>query len=116
MKKSFSIVAFIVALIFAGCMNNLAEARDPGIYVGTFKDGYNAYVMLSLTAGYRNDFKTAVLASKGNDSFCISYEFWYSDGWYFSNSQGFRKKVGNQTPIAKNILNCVLNNMNLPQR
>ena len=110
MKKFCGIFFLLMALVFAGSQNNVGECRDSGIYVGTFRDGYDAYLVMSASAARieGNRFGCTVMAVKGNDSILIRYDFWRADGWYFSNSQGFRKKVTSQTPVAQRILDLYI--------
>ena len=91
MQKLFSILLLALTLIFLGGQFNQAEARD--YYVGTWRSGYDAYLMTETITTGRSEFKCTVKAVKGRDIMYIDYHFWIGRGWIFSNSDGITSSV-----------------------
>ena len=113
MRKIFATMVLAVALIFVAGQTNQAEAYDR--YVGTWRSGYDAYLMTeTLRVNYSN-FDCTVKAVRGSSVMYIDYHFYGMDGdrsafWYFSNSDGVNNSVDNGTSIEKNILSFVRQN------
>lgn len=108
MKKILCTLMIFCVIIFS--VNSKVFAYD--VYIGTFRDGNNAYLMTETVRGRRNDFYFTVRSIKGRNQFFIDYNIWqnnYGD-WYFSNSQGFNKMITYQTPIARDLRDYILKN------
>ena len=114
MKQLFMMMLLAVTFILVGGQVNQVEAAD--YYVGTYKDGNDAYLM---TETIRHDNTVAragiwyctVKAVKGNNAFYIDYTFYAdSEGWKYQNTQGFHAKVTYRTPIAQRILDYMVPN------
>ena len=90
----------------------VAEAADH--YVGTFRDGNNAYVMTEtiqlFNSGRAGAYECDIRAVKGRNIFYIHYRFEADcNGWNYKNSQRFSGYVSqSSTPIAYNILKYIL--------
>ena len=93
MKKFCGVLILIVALLVAGGYDNRAEAHDE--YMGTWRSGYDAYLMTETMITGRGGFKCTVKAVKGRDVMYINYDFWIGRGWIFSNSDGVTNSVDN---------------------
>ena len=106
MKKFFSVMLLAIAIVFVGSQEKVSAEEE--YYVGTFKDGHAAYMVLrtwELANPKTLNFKGAVRAVKGNNSFLIWYEYWFDgQNTYYKNSQGFSGVIDQyQTPIAYEI-------------
>ena len=79
-------------------------------YIGTFKDGHQAYLLEGSVTGNKNNFSCTVKAVRGGKRFNISYHFWTDNFgvWHFSNSQGFNKIISGSTPVAKDLRDHIL--------
>ena len=112
MKKFLAAMVLAVTLVFIGSQNNQAEAYD--YYVGTWKSGYDAYLMTETIGGSRvDDFTCTVKAVNGRSVMYINYSFYwdaYAHAWRFSNSDGVNNSVNNGTSIEKNIMSFVARN------
>ena len=114
MRKFLIIMLAAVAFIFVGSQVQQAEAAD--CYVGTYKDGNDAYLMTETihhdnTVGRAGIWYCTVKVVKGNNAFYIDYTFYAdSEGWKYENSQGFHAKVTYRTPIAQRILDYMVPN------
>ena len=97
MKKVFPTLLLALTLIFVGGQFNQAEARD--YYVGTWRSGYDAYLMTETMRTGPSEFKCTVKAVKGRDTLYINYNFWMDRGWIFSNSDGVTSSV--DTAVSK---------------
>lgn len=89
---------------------NRAAAYDQ--YVGTYEDGYAAYLMTETligTDGY--NFRCTVKAAKYDDYVYIGYTFWLDGAFYAKSSQGFFGEVDKyKTPVVYNLTRFVQNN------
>ena len=107
MRKIF-LALMCFAIIIA--QNNHAAAYDQ--YVGTYEDGYAAYLMTETlvgTDGY--NFRCTVKASKYDDYVYIGYTFWLDGAFYVRSSQGFFGEVDKyKTPVVYNLTRFVQNN------
>ena len=114
MKQLFMMMLLAVTFMLVGGQVNQAEAAD--YYVGTYKDGNDAYLMTETirhdnTAGRAGIWYCTVKAVKENNAFYIDYTFYAdSEGWKYENSQGFHAKVTYRTPIAQRILDYMVPN------
>ena len=79
-------------------------------YIGTFKDGNQAYLIEQSVSGNRDNFSCTVRAVRGGKTITISYHFWEDSYgiWHFSNSQGFNKPISESTPVAKDLRDYIL--------
>ena len=93
MKKFCGVLFLTVALLVVGSYNNNVEAYDN--YMGTWRSGYDAYLMTETMKTGRGEFKCVVKAVKGKDVIYINYNFWIGKGWIFSNSDGVTNSVDN---------------------
>ena len=105
MKQLCMMMLLTITLILVGGQVNQAEAYDQ--YCSVYKDGNEAYLMTETIRGSKeSNFTCTVKAVKGRSVIYIDYKFWLVeyDGWYFSNSQGFRNQVSRQkAPVAWSI-------------
>ncbi|MBQ6976197.1 MAG: hypothetical protein IJQ16_06570 [Selenomonadaceae bacterium] len=98
LKKISVMVMLTFALIFAGAMDQPAEAAR--VYVGTYRDnGAAAYLLTESFRGNRSDFSCTVVTNYGET---VYYNFYYRNGSpYYSNSWGARAYVyGGDSPVA----------------
>lgn len=106
MKKFLFLPMLALIILLPLCQNQKVEASD--YYVGTFKDGYDAYLMTETLDRVTSEFKCTVKARKNSNMFYIYYRFWWNhEVWSYSNSQGFSGVVSRRTPVARNILKYV---------
>ena len=100
MKKFLSVLILSAILIFS--VQEKVFAYD--VYCGTFKDGYQAYLMTETIHGQYEDFSCRVKAIKNNNVIYIDYYFYMENGVQcFRNSQGFTGvfvRGGNNKPVA----------------
>ena len=102
MKKLFLTMMLAVALIVVGAQTNKAEAYD--VYVGTYTDGYDVYLLTETVNGENaRFFKCTVRAKKGNDIAYIDYNFAYGRGFHFKTSTDATWKDVYGSKIASNI-------------
>ena len=106
MKKNFAVMLLTVGIIFCSQLATIENvSAENERYVGTFKDGYDAYMVINTWEVVNPkdlSFKGAVRAVKGNNSFLIWYNCW-TDGkhFYYKNSQGFSGIVNQyKTPVV----------------
>lgn len=105
LKKIISAVLLIVLFVFSP---PTAKAAD--VYMGTYDSGLDAYLMEeTIEDGLHRSFDVQIKAI-GQDGLIVyvDYHFWIDrpDGRIvpmFSNSQGYRDKVSEATPVEKNI-------------
>ena len=107
MKKLCGIFFLLMALVLAGSQNNRAEAYDQ--YVGTWRSGYDAYLMTeTIHSGIADNaafHQCTIKAVKGRSVQYINYEFyWTHSEWRFHNSDGVDNAVRNGTAIERNTL------------
>ena len=106
-----------VSLILVGGQYNQVEAAD--YYVGTYKDGNDAYLMTetirhyaatSRDEAYSGTYDCKVKAVRGRSVTYIDYHFYVGDdGWYYRNSQGFGGYMSEGvTPIANKIFDYMV--------
>ena len=109
MRNLVTCIILGVAFIWGSIYASTVEASD--YYVGTYKDGYKAYVV---TGSVRNpdydDYRCTIKAVKGGEFFFIDYHLWgVAHGWAYENSQGFGDRISrSKTPVAYNIFVYVL--------
>ena len=109
MKKFCGVLFLTVALLLVGSYDNRAEAQD--VYMGTWRSGYDAYLMTETINAYDRGFKCTVKAVRGSSVMYIDYHFYTSNtGWHFSNSDGVGNYVRRATSIEKNIVDFVSRN------
>ena len=102
MKKLFLTMMLAVALIVVGAQTNKAEAYE--LYVGTYTDGYDVYLLTETVNGENaRFFKCTVRAKKGNDIAYIDYNFAYGRGFHFKTSTDATWKDVYGSKIASNI-------------
>ncbi|MBR1397833.1 MAG: hypothetical protein IJ563_09920 [Selenomonadaceae bacterium] len=102
MKKLFLTMMLTVALIVVGAQTNKAEAYE--LYVGTYTDGYDVYLLTETVNGENaRFFKCTVRAKKGNDIAYIDYNFAYGRGFHFKTSTDATWKDVYGSKIASNI-------------
>ena len=117
----FKIKKFVSAIILTfTLMISAAQVEASDIYVGTFKDGHDAYLVTSsichnATVGRAGNYHCKVKAIKNGKSFHIDYFFYAdSEGWHYENSQGFKGIVSpSKSPVTQKILDTVIENKNM---
>lgn len=104
MFKKFSVMILLTfALIFAGGINQQAEASP--VFVGYYQDnGDAAYLLTETIAGGSSNFSCTVRTDRGD---YIYYHFYYRNGRpYYTNSWNAAAYVyGGHSPVAQNIWN-----------
>ena len=97
-----------------------AQVEASDIYVGTFKDCHDAYLVTNSicrndTVGRAGNYHCKVKAVKNGKSFHIDYFFYAdSEGWHYENSQGFKGIVSpSKSPVTQKILDTVIENKNM---
>ena len=115
-KQLLATMILTVTLILVGGQSNQAEAAD--YYVGTYKDGNDAYLMTETIrhteaapgGAYSGTYDCRVKAVKGSSVTYIDYHFYIGDdGWYYRNSQGFGGYMSEGvTPIANRIFDYMV--------
>lgn len=106
-KKVSALLLLTLCLIFA---NAASQAEAGEVYVGTYSDGTNAYLITeSVNIQSRSPYTfTLTVRYSGN---YLYYSFYpYNGSPYYRNSEGYSAYVfGGQSPVAANIYNYVLN-------
>ena len=101
-KRFAIIMTVLVALFVAANQNNVAQAYE--LYVGTYTDGYDVYLLTETVNGENaRFFKCTVRAKKGNDIAYIDYNFAYGRGFHFKTSTDATWKDVYGSKIASNI-------------
>ena len=105
--KVLTMVLAIVS-IFIPVVNCYAYDR----YVGTYEDGYDAYLMTETLVGKDGyNFRCTVKATKYDDFVYIGYTFWLDGAFYVKSSQGFFGEVDKyKTPVVYNLTRFVQSN------
>lgn len=108
MKKFFSVMILVAALIIVGQMSKVEAAE---VYVGSYSDGTAVY-LLTHTVNIRSyrPYSFTCTVRAGYDR--LSYSFYpYNGSPYYRNSEGYEGYVnGGASPVASNIYRYVVNN------
>lgn len=96
------------AIMFVAVPANSAEASD--YYVGTYSDGYNAYLVTESVLIRRQPFSFTCTVKYGPNR--LKYYFYQAEnGSYYENSEGYHDYVfAGNSPVAENIYRFVWNN------
>ena len=106
-KKILSVMMFLSAVFLLCGQDNKAEAYEK--YVGTFNDGYSAYVLTETISSSAGSCSCTVKATNGRNSTYIDYQFyWNHSYWSYQSSEGYGGEVTSSTPVTKNILHCIM--------
>ena len=109
-KRIFIALTVVAALTFAGGGNEVPHAEAAHVYVGTYSDGTNAYLVTEsvYVRSHRPYTFTCTVVYSGVS---LHYSFYPVNGSpYYHNSEGYEGYVfGGQSPVASNIYTYVVN-------
>lgn len=107
-KLSFLLV---FAALLMGGLSQESTAEATAIYVGTYSDGSDAYLLTDTVYIQSRHPYTFRCTIRYYDNY-LDYSFFPSNGSpYYRNSEGYEGYVfGGQSPVAASIYNYVVNN------
>ena len=109
-KRILMAFAVLAALTFSGVAGMVPSAEAAHVYVGTYSDGTNAYLVTeSVYVKSRSPYTfTCTIVYSGVS---LHYSFYPVNGSpYYRNSEGYQGYVfGGQSPVAANIYTHVVN-------
>ncbi|BAL82429.1 hypothetical protein SELR_07210 [Selenomonas ruminantium subsp. lactilytica TAM6421] len=109
-KRILVAFAVVAALVFSGAAGTDTDAEAAHVYVGTYSDGTDAYLVTeSVYVKSRSPytFNCTIVYS----GVSLHYSFYPVNGSpYYRNSEGYEGYVfGGQSPVASNIYQYVVN-------